>query len=182
MDDMTSELTERYEELNLIYESDNYTQNIYQGQESLQQMLAACTNYLDVGVTALLLKEKDIALYNFNQERPIPNAHRVLPSLSSDVFRWVKRNKQSIVINHPAEPLRLEVCPEIPYKLLACPVVSGESMIIGMLVIVNLIDKPDFTHSVRNLMELLAIGWRISSRLISIHSPGWTISTALNGV
>lgn len=188
LEGMAAELTERYEELNLIYESDTHSHNVYQGQESLYQLIENCTNYLDVGVTALLLNDNDNTLYNFNSARPIQNAHRVLPSLRSDLFQWIKQNNQPVVINQLTDPLRLRICPEIPYKLLACPVVSGESVIIGMLVIVNHVDKPDFTNSVRKLMEVLAnrvaniiqINFDSLTGLDNLYSFEWSVKQALS--
>lgn len=187
LEGMALELTERYEELNLIYESDTHRLGIYQGQESLQQLIEACTNYLDVGVTALILNEKEIALYHFHQERPIQNAHWVLPSLNGDVFRWVKKNKQPIVVNHQSELLGLEVCPDIPYKLLACPVISGESSVIGMLVVINHIDKPDYTNGVRKLLQVIAnrvsyiiqINFDSLTGLENLYSYEWYVKKAL---
>ena len=51
---MASELTERYEELNLVYHTEDQVNYFAEGQEALEQLVDNCCEYLDVGLAALI--------------------------------------------------------------------------------------------------------------------------------
>ena len=55
---MAEELGERYEELNLVYATDDQVENFAKGQVALQTLVRNCCEYMDVGMTALLLPGK----------------------------------------------------------------------------------------------------------------------------
>ena len=54
LDLMTVELTERYEELNLVYHTEDQVNFFRQGREALQNLTQNCLDYLDVGLALLL--------------------------------------------------------------------------------------------------------------------------------
>ena len=156
LENMADELSERYEELNLVYEADNQELKTAHGQESLRRLVSSCTDFLDVGMTALLMPDKRITIYDFNQSTPILNPAKLLMSLKQDLYGWLQSHNEPVVINSVQCAQSYNVHFDIPYKLLISPVDSGEQEIIGMLVIVNHTWKPDFTNSDRNILDVMA--------------------------
>ncbi len=156
LETMADELAERYEELNLVYEADNQELKAYHGQESLRRLVSSCTDFLDVGMTALVMPEKRITIYDFNQSTPILSPTKLLASLKKDLYGWLQKHNEPVVINTMQCAHSYNVQCDIPYKLLVSPVDSGEQEIIGMLVIVNHNWKPDFSNSDRKILDVMA--------------------------
>jgi diguanylate cyclase (GGDEF)-like protein len=153
---MAAELTERYEELNLIYEADNNALRGVQSQESLRQLVNNCTGYLNVGMTALIIPDKNITIYDFNDENHIQNQAGLIKNILCDCFDSMKAKKQTIVINTIQNAIQYNVFCEIPQKLIITPVLTGEEEVIGVLIIINNNWKVDFTNSDRNLLQVMA--------------------------
>lgn len=150
------ELVERYEELNLVYETDNQDSEIHNGQESLRRLVKSCTEFLDVGMSALILPDKQITLYDYNQINPVHNPTVLLNGLQRDLYTQLRSNAEAVVINTAKCAHIRNVNLDIPYKLIVTPVDSGDGQVIGMLVIVNLSWRPDFTNSDRNILDVMA--------------------------
>jgi diguanylate cyclase (GGDEF)-like protein len=156
LDAMADELAERYEELNLVYDTDDQAIDIASGRESLQHLVQNCVEFLDVSMAALLLPETRLSFYEINPRRPLPDAHRLLPCLGGELLSWTDIHRSAAVINDISDPLRSKVCPAVPYKLASCPVIYGEDELAGILVIINHNLKKDFTNSDRSILEVMA--------------------------
>ncbi len=156
LDAMADELAERYEELNLVYDTDDQAVDIASGRESLKNLVRNCVEFLDVSMAALLLPEARLSFYETNTRSPLPEAHRLLPCLGGELFSWSKTHRRAVVINEAADPLRSQLCPRLPFKLVSCPVVYADDEPAGILVIVNHNLKADFTNSDRSILEVMA--------------------------
>ncbi len=156
LESMADELGERYEELNLVYETDNQDSRSYHGFESLRRMVHSCTEFLDVGMSALLLPDKNISIYEVNPSIQILNPNKLLSSLKQDLYAWLKGHQESVVLNTEQNTRFYHLDTEIPYKLLVSPVDSGEGEVIGMLVIINHNWKDDFCNSDRNILDVMS--------------------------
>lgn len=185
---MADELTERYEELNLVYAADKQVHEFSHGQDSLQRLVANCTEFLNVGMTALIIPEKHIDIHDFNQVDPIPNPSTLLASLRKDIFSRLQVQGRSMVINSISEAVSYQVFSETPHKLIISPVVTGEQAVIGMLVIINHVRRADFTNSDRNLLDVMAkkvlkiiqANFDDLTGLQNDHSFEWSLAEALS--
>ena len=70
LDSMALELTERYEELNLLYDTDDQVSYFREGQDALEQLVKNCADYLDVDLALLRLPEKGIELQHKSGSGP----------------------------------------------------------------------------------------------------------------
>jgi diguanylate cyclase (GGDEF)-like protein len=153
---MAAELTERYEELNLVYEADNSVLRGLQSQESLRQLVNNCTEYLNVGMTALSIPDKNITIYDFNDSDHIQHPTSLVGNIMSDCYSALMAHKQTIVINTIQTSLKHNILCEIPQKMIITPILTGEEEVNGTLIIVNNNWKADFTNSDRNLLLVMA--------------------------
>ncbi|MGD8913918.1 MAG: EAL domain-containing protein [Candidatus Thiodiazotropha sp.] len=153
---MASELTERYEELNLVYEADKSTLKNLQSQESLRYLVSSCTEFLNVGMTALIIPEKNINIYDFNEGEHVESPSHIINNLMDDYYCALRAHKQTIVVNTVQEAITYKVCSEIPHKLIITPVQTDEEEVIGMLIIINNNWKADFSNSDRNLLRVMS--------------------------
>jgi hypothetical protein len=62
---MTDELTRRYEELNLIYKSEDQTIDSYQGRELLRQLVLNTSRFLSVDIIYLYIADKNISMFKY---------------------------------------------------------------------------------------------------------------------
>ncbi|MDH3339215.1 MAG: hypothetical protein OEM76_15530, partial [Gammaproteobacteria bacterium] len=60
------ELTERYEELNLVYSTQDQVVYLEEGQEALVRLVNNCADYLDVGLAALVCRDRNLVLHSVN--------------------------------------------------------------------------------------------------------------------
>jgi diguanylate cyclase (GGDEF)-like protein len=153
---MASELTERYEELNLVYEAENSTLKSLQSQESLRYLISNCTDFLNVGMTALVIPDKNINIYDFNENESIQNPANLIKHLRSDHYCELRSHRQTIVINTIHDAIKFKVFSDVPQKLIITPVQTDDGDVIGMLIITNNNWKADFTNSDKNLLHVMS--------------------------
>ena len=156
LDSMTAELTERYEELNLVYHTEDDVNFFREGRDTLAQLVENCNGYLGVGLTALVLKSKKIKLVRNSETAPLEHAGLIMERVQERLYPWVEANNQSVVINDVTDELAVTVMRGVPYKILCTPVLDGSGSVTGLLVIVNEYSHSDFTNSDKNLLAVMA--------------------------
>ena len=156
LDAMAEELSERYEELNLVYHTEDKVNFFAEGQDALQQLVANCNEFLDIGLAALIFKDKSICLYSNSSDAPIPDSHLILASLREAMYERCTAENEPIVVNDMSSVQANQLCPGVPYKVIACPVSDSKSHADGVLVAVNHYYRADFSNSDKNLMTVMA--------------------------
>ena len=153
---MTEELSARYEELHLVYSVDQHIQNHAGSYEQIfQNLLQSATEHLNVDVAAVVMPYDEMNLHATALSAPIHNLDLVLVEMRGDLFRFVQSSGQTMVLNAENDPRRAYIFTNMPYKVLASPVRSGNKLD-AMVVMLNHAHKPDFSNSDRKLCEVLA--------------------------
>ncbi len=156
LNSMAYELEERYEELNLVYDTDDKSDDFVNGPDVLQSLVQNCTDYLDVAMAVLILPREDLTVFHHNTKHTIHYIHSILMQLKNNLFSWVEENRQSIVLNDLSDPLRQTALPDVPYKVVCCPIIVSDDNVNGILVTLNPNYSRDFSNSDRNLLETMA--------------------------
>ena len=156
LNSMAYELEERYEELNLVYDTDDKSDDFVNGPDVLQSLVQNCTDYLDVAMAVLILPREDLTVFHHNTKHTIHYMHSILMQLKNYLFPWVEENRQSIVLNDLSDPLRQSALPDVPYKVVCCPIIVSDDTANGILVTLNPNYSRDFSNSDRNLLETMA--------------------------
>ena len=175
---MTKELTERYEELNLVYHTEDDVSYFRQGQEALQNLTQNCLDYLDVDLAVLILKSKGVEILCNHPEAPIADGERVLLQLVDKVYPWIEDNGETVVINDASDPKESGFMMEVPYKLLCCPIFESSGGVAGMLATVNSNEKQAFANSDKNLIRVMT---RKVSKIIATNYDALTGLMNRNG-
>jgi HD-GYP domain-containing protein (c-di-GMP phosphodiesterase class II) len=165
---MTEELSERYEELHLVYALDQRARKADVTPELFENITRICAEQMAVDVAAFVYpdaKRSAVKLSAFTAipSKPIHNLDLVLVEMRGDLFRFVSASHTTLVLNDMNDPKRPYVFTDMPYKVLAVPVTRADE-VVGMLVLLNHRHKPDFTNSDRKLAEIMAN--QISSLLV----------------
>ncbi len=156
LNSMTSELTERYEELNLVYHTEDQVNYFREGTDALTQLVDNCNSYLGVGLTALVLKSKKIEIVRSTLSQTLDDAQVILSRLQHELYDWVQANKATLVVNDITDERSATLLRGIPYKVLCTPVLDGGGEVAGVLAILNDHSRLDFTNSDRNLLSVMA--------------------------
>ena len=156
LNSMAYELEERYEELNLVYDTDDQSDGIINGPDVFEQLVQNCTDYLDVAMAVLIMPREDLILFHHNTNHPIHYVHSLLKQLENKLYPWVEQNKEAMVLNDLSNELRTKILPEVPYKLVCCPILVSSEQVGGILVVLNPNYLRDFTNSDRNLLDAMA--------------------------
>ncbi|UVW28724.1 HD domain-containing phosphohydrolase [Massilia sp. H6] len=155
LDQMALELSERYEELHLVYAIDRQVQQLDPGADLFQRLLKSWAEQMDADVAAFVKPGENLCVHATNLSAPIHNLDLVLVEMRGDLYRFAHSSRAPIVINEVDDPRRAYIFTDLPYKLLCCPVVHERS-VVAILVLANHLAKPDFSNSDRKLGELLA--------------------------
>ena len=170
-DQLAVELSERYEELNLVYATKDHVEFFEEGQEALNQLVSNCADYLDVNLAALILRDKGLIIHHANPIAVPERMDELLTVLSETTYDLVESRIESVVVNRADETLRRRILGERRDNVLAYPVVDASGSVIGILATVIGTEIRDFTNSDRNLMEVMA---KKASKIILTHHDSLT--------
>ncbi|MGJ9419161.1 HD domain-containing phosphohydrolase [Massilia sp. CMS3.1] len=152
---MAQELSERYEELHLVYAIDKQVQQLEPGADLFERLLQSWAEHMDADVAAFVKPGENLCVHATNLSAPIHNLDLVLVEMRGDLYRFTHSARAPIVINDVDDPRRAYIFTDLPFKLLCCPVIHERS-VVAILVLANHLAKPDFSNSDRKLGELLA--------------------------
>ncbi|NND60206.1 MAG: EAL domain-containing protein [Gammaproteobacteria bacterium] len=149
LDSMARELAARYEELNLVYYTDDEVRFLDEGRQALHSLVQNCNDYLAVEYASILMPEQGIRIACSQS-----NSNELLDVETQNKLVQILRIKgHTIVVNEPEETEDLLGC---NYKLIASPIHDGNGQVAGALVILRLSGAKDFENSDRNLLIVMA--------------------------
>ncbi|MCP4766079.1 MAG: EAL domain-containing protein [Gammaproteobacteria bacterium] len=154
---MTDELTRRYEELNLIYKSEEQASHVHHGRELLRQLVLSTARFLSVDIIYLYMAGLNVSMRKFRNDNPIFHADVLFKCLRADIHPALQADVRSVVVNHSEGKQRLGIDAGLPFKFVASPVVDDEGNTIGLLATANQeFAIEDFSNSDRNLLDVMA--------------------------
>lgn len=150
------ELTARYEELNLVFETQDDVQDFSETQNYLQKLVDNCHDYMEVGLCGLVLRGQKISFSSVGSGVTSQDALTAMGKIDSTLADWVCSRSETLVVNDVADPIAAVACAGLPYKIVAVPVLGRFEGSVGVLVVAKPYSSPDFTNSDRNLLEVMA--------------------------
>ncbi|MEQ1528068.1 MAG: EAL domain-containing protein [Methylococcales bacterium] len=159
IDGMAEELAVRYEELNLFYGLDNsqeYLANVSE-YEALNLLLKKSTNYLYVDLIALYIPDQGILIHYALNENSELNLTLIFANLKGPLLHWMKANRETLVINRDIDTDWTDANLDLPYKIIAAPLLKENGNLAGILIMLNSLMAKDFSNSDRKLAEVLAL-------------------------
>lgn len=171
LDSMAGELTERYEELNLVYHTEDQVNYFAEGQNALAKLVANCCDYLNVGLAALVLRDKGVTLIEKNTSQSIDDVSNVIKRLKGEVYQHITDGSGPLVINDVAAQEAYRAWLGMPYKALVCPILDKSGEVDGVLAIINEYSRPNFSNGDRNLLSVMA---RKAAKIIQVNYDALT--------
>lgn len=154
LNDMTEEVSVRYEELNIVYDFGNIIKQYLRGEKLYKTLLQLCVDRLEVDLAVFIHPDEESTTYIVNPNKQFEELDLLLTRMRSEVFRFVASSKQPLILNRMDDPRRNYLWSGMPYKFLAAPVVFQKRMK-AMLVILRDSDCGDFSNSDRKLMGVV---------------------------
>jgi HD-GYP domain-containing protein (c-di-GMP phosphodiesterase class II) len=155
LDAMAGELSDRYEELHLVYAIDRQVQDMDSGQDVFGSLLESWADHMNADVAVFIKPGEGLCVSATNLSAPIHNLDLVLVEMRGDLYRFAHSSRQPIVMNEQDDPRRAYIFTDMPFKILCCPVFQEKS-VVAILVLLNHAHKPNFSNSDRKLGEVLA--------------------------
>ncbi|TWI69749.1 GAF domain-containing protein [Pseudoduganella lurida] len=164
---MADELSDRYEELHLVYAIDRQVQDMTSGEDIFGNLLESWAEHMNADVAAFIKPGDNLCVSATNLSAPIHNLDLVLVEMRGDLYRFSHSSRQPIVMNEPDDPRRAYIFTDMPFKILCCPVFQDKA-VVAILVLLNHANKEDFSNSDRKLGEVLANHLSSLSRMHSM--------------
>ena len=155
LDAMAIELAGRYEELNLVYETNDDVSQFDQEDDALGHLVTNCLDYLDVDMVALLFEDQSRVFHECGNELEQSEAHQLIPQLYSELYDRLRDGKTCLVINDVSDVQRSRFINDMPYKILCCPVINSTGAMLALLVCIRKLSRNDFYNSDRNLVKAM---------------------------
>ena len=177
-DQLAAELSDRYEELNLVYSTKDQVEYFEEGQEALARLVHNCADYLDVGLAALICRDRGIVLHNVNRTDAPPDVDGLLELLQTTIYDRVESQVKSVVLNECDVEDRQRLLAGRNENIVAYPIIDDHGTAIGLLAVVARREKHTFSNGDRNLLEVMA---KKASRIIHTHHDSLTGLMNRNG-
>lgn len=163
LESMALELGERYEELNLIYSSDDDVDRFSAAQYGLKRLVSNCVNFINVDMALLILPDKRATYVEWCAGLNDVDAQSITDELSGALVRLTREKQRSLVINSDSDYAEYTSLPNLGHKLISAPIFDGNHEVCGCIIVVKCSSVRNFTNSDRNLMHVVA---RKASKII----------------
>lgn len=163
LESMALELGERYEELNLIYSSDDDVDQFSAAQYELKRLVANCVNFINVDMAMLVLPEKRTNYIECTPGFGEDDSQLIMDELVGELVTLTRTHQRSLVLNTADDYAEYGTLPNLGHKLLSAPIFDGNHEICGCLVVAKSANNRNFTNSDRNLIHVVA---RKASKII----------------
>ena len=177
-DQLATELTERYEELNLVYDTKDEVEYLEEGQEALVTLVNNCADYLNVGLAALICRDQNLTLHADNGSARIADTPEIMELLSTSVYDSVEARVNALIINESHDEERTRLFGGRRENLLAHPIIDSYGNVIGIVAVASSKQNHHFSNGDRNLLEVIC---KKASRIIHTHHDSLTGLMNRNG-
>ena len=177
-DQLATELTERYEELNLVYDTKDEVEYLEEGQEALVTLVNNCADYLNVGLAALVCRDQKISLHADNGNARLGGAPEIMELLSTSVYDCIEARVNALIINESHDEERQRLFGGRKENLLAHPIIDSYGTVIGLIAVASAKANHHFSNGDRNLLEVMC---KKAARIIHTHHDSLTGLMNRNG-
>lgn len=169
LDNMALELAERYEELNLVYHTDDQVSYFHEGYEAFRALVQNCADYLDAGLAVIYLRDKGVFVESHSALDAVDV--RLIQSVMDDYLYDKVAGSGNVEFMNNVDDGSDDDSAPVPYRLMAGPVVSFGDQTDGVLLIANLLSSKSFSNSDKNLLAVMS---RKAAKIIQGSYDGLT--------
>lgn len=172
----TRELTRRYEELNLIYNTQDSVKYFDEGQDAIRNLVRNTSEYTGFAFAALIMADQNTVHSFSNPARSLASADALREVVRADLYEHVAFRKEVLV--HNGGKRHQHLLAGIQCRLLACPIFDENNDVIGVLALANESTAEPLVSSDRKLLQVMA---HKASRIIQANYDALTGMMTRNG-
>ncbi|MGC2460666.1 MAG: bifunctional diguanylate cyclase/phosphodiesterase [Steroidobacteraceae bacterium] len=165
---LNSSLLEQDNDLDMLLSITGDTDNKPDSAGDFKAIVARATEHLKVGLSALIVPEKGIALVQVSAESPIDIS--VLAKAHRHLLSMAQMRRKATIVNRM---MLTTGAASNAYRVLVCPVLRSDGNTMGVLALFRTESAPEFTPHYARLTELLA------SRVATIIGHSYDALTSL---
>ena len=165
---LNSSLLEQDNDLDMLLSITGGTDNKPESAGDFKAIVTRATEHLKVGLSALIVPEKGIALVQVSAESPIDTS--ILAKAHRHLLSMAQMRHKATIVNRMV--LTVGTVPTA-YRVLVCPVLRADGNTMGVLALFRTESAPEFTPHYARLTELLA------SRVATIIGHSYDALTSL---
>ena len=165
---LNSSLLEQDNDLDMLVSITGDTDNKPDSAGDFKAIIARATEHLKVGLSALIVPEKGIALVQVSAESPIDIS--VLAKAHRHLLSMAQMRRKATIVNRM---MLTTGAASNAYRVLVCPVLRSDGNTMGVLALFRTESAPEFTPHYARLTELLA------SRVATIIGHSYDALTSL---
>ena len=157
LNEIAGELGDRYNELNMLCRVDETTKPRQECRDTLSQQIRQFASHLEADLAVLWVAQRELvfpagALYR----RDDKELNAWLHGLAHAAYQWFLNGNGPLGMNSLEDVNRQRLGVGGAYKLIGVPILDRRLAVSGILVCANRMERPDFTNSHRNLLEVAA--------------------------
>jgi diguanylate cyclase (GGDEF)-like protein len=164
IESLQRDLRMRDGDLAVVLGEDTGTHEHLSEVDDFARLLNACVKHIGSAVGALLVPEKNIAVYRTAEDVTPRAGSDLLNRTHRHLFSLAQVQRRTVLLNRPIDTGPLA---NIEHKILACPIIYGSRRVVGVLVFFKPSRGVDFALREIQLVELLAR--RISQILLQAY-------------
>ncbi|MFK8015474.1 MAG: EAL domain-containing protein [Gammaproteobacteria bacterium] len=176
LDAMTGELSRRYEELNLIYNTEDSVKYFDEGQDAIRKLVRNTCDYTGAGFSALVMADRKTVHSYAHPSQSLKQAERVRAIMQGEMYEHLAFRKEVLV--HNGGPRFRRMLDGIECKIIGCPIFDENREVVGALFLANPEWSSPFTSSDRKLLQVMA---HKAARIIQANYDSLTGMMTRNG-
>ena len=156
LNEMAEELTIRYDELNLVYSTNERVDQKINDEQLLSYITTNVCNYLDAQITLIYIPEKNLWVchtVNLEESDKLEKSFRAAMPTAIDMLR---ENDESFVVNDTKDLAGYNLTELASFRSLVVPIRDQSNSIVGGIAMFKTLDKNRITNSDKNLVVAMA--------------------------
>jgi diguanylate cyclase (GGDEF)-like protein len=152
IENLQRDLRFRDSDLDVVLGDDTGVHNQADDADDFARLLKSCVNHMGAALGALLIPEKNIAVYRMSGNLSSGAGSELLNRTHRHLFSLAQVQRRTALLNRPIDTGPLA---HIDHKILACPVMIGPRRVVGVLAFFKPMQGADFMLREIHLVELL---------------------------
>ena len=155
-DQMALELGRHYEELNLIYQTEDHSKEMAGTTETLNRVVEDMSAFMDVDAAFLIIPDMKKWIFHATQGTGIVENETGIKEMARSGFKEIKKDMKTIVLNLEELKTRKYLKMKEPFLMILSPIQNSDKEPIGALGCVRKPDAPNFKTGDRKLVDALS--------------------------
>ncbi len=153
---VTNELGERYDELNLIYATDDDIQNHAEADAALDRLIENCSEYLGVPLSALIVPQCNVNIHYPQEPSTIDDIDAVLEYISDQRIKQSGNSPEPVILNSLEDYASEGLDQVVSGKFISIPILTKGGAARGILACYKPEADVDYSNSDKNLLLTMA--------------------------